>query len=402
MRVAFVTTNGINPLFKNWPEYILARFLVAHGHEVTIYRYEPAGSPECEVIDGITVRYVARGRGGVAWGLARALREGPRPDVVNIFHIRNLIAYQAARIFRRMGVPIVHTPVGPLHDDYLVADRDAPIAAPPRYDNLIFTVPDLARHFARERRPRRVLRNYLIHAPLRWADRLIAISEHERRTLIAMGLPAERIAMIPLWIDVAHAASLPQEPADLDLPRPILLYVGQLKYRKGFDLLAQAMPLVRERYPMASFVFVGHSPRQQAALEEIARANGTSDALHILGRPDHTELYRLYRAVDALVFPTRYEGFGLPPLEAMSAGCPVITTNVPIVNESVRDGENGLLAPYNDPVGLAATILRLLDDPALRAHLIAGGHATLAERFNGDVLTEQVVGVYEKAIGDRR
>lgn len=396
MRVAFVTTNGIDPLFKNWPEYILARFLVARGHEVTIYKYMPADGPAVETIDGITVRQVRRGPGGLALGLGTLLREGPRPDVANIFHIRNLIAYEAAWIFRRMGVPIVHTPIGPLHDDYLVADRDAPIAAPPRYDNPIYTLPQLARRLLRERRPRRVLRNYRIHAPLRWADRLIAISNHERETLIAMGLPAGRIATIPLWIDVAHAASLPQEPADLDLPHPRLLYVGQLKYRKGFDILARAMPLVRAHYPRASFIFVGHSPLQRAALEEIARENGTADALHILGRPDPAELQRLYKAVDALVFPSRYEGFGLPPLEAMAAGCPVITTDVPVVNESVIDGENGLLAPYDDPEGLAASILRLLADPALRARLIAGGHATLAERFNGDVLTERVLGVYEE------
>ncbi len=398
MRIAFVTTNGINPLFKNWPEYILARFLVARGHEVTIYKYEPADSPPIETIDGITVRQVHRGPGGLALGLRRMLREAPRPDVVNLFHIRNLIAYKAAWQFRRMGVPLVHTPIGPLHDDYLVADRDAPLAAAPRYDNPIYTLPQLARRLVRERRPRRVLRNYRIHAPLRWADRLIAISNHERDTLIAMGLPADRIATIPLWIDVAHAASLPQEPAALDLPRPLLLYVGQLKYRKGFDILAHAMPLVRARHPDASFIFVGHSPRQRAALEEIARANGTADALHILGRPDPAELQRLYLAVDALVFPSRYEGFGLPPLEAMAAGCPVIATDVPVVNESVRDGENGLLTPYDDPAGLAAAILRLLDDPALRARLISGGHATLAERFNGDVLTERVVGVYEGVV----
>lgn len=396
MRVAFVTTSGINPLFKNWPEYILARYLVARGHQVTIYKYEPAGSPAREVIDGIEVRQVERGPGGIAWGLPRLLRAEPRPDVVNIFHIRNLIAFEAARVFRHMRVPIVHTPVGPLHDDYLVADRDAPIAAPPRYDNLIYSAPDFLRRAVRERRPRRTLRNYLIHAPLRWADRLIAISHHERETLIKMGLPAARIATIPLWIDVAHAATLPQEPAALDLSRPILLYVGQLKYRKGFDILAHTMPLVRERYPDASFIFVGHSPRQQAALELIARENGTTDALHLLGRPDPAELHRLYRAADALVFPSRYEGFGLPPLEAMSAGCPVITTDVPVVNESVRDGENGLLAPYDDSQGLAAAILRLLDDPALRARLIARGHTTLAERFNGDVLVGQILEVYRE------
>lgn len=402
MRIAFVTTSGIDPIFKNWPEYILARFLVARGHEVTIYKYEPAGSPPEETIDGIAVRHVERGAGGLALGLPRLLRQAPRPDVVNLFHIRNLIAYEAAWTFRRMGVPLVHTPVGPFHDDYLVANRDAPLDAPPCYGNPIYTLPDAARRLIRERRPRRTLRNYRIHAPLRWADRLIALADHERATLIRMGFPAARIATIPLWIDVAHAATLPQEPADLRLPRPILLYVGQLKYRKGFDLLARAMPLVRARYPQASFVFVGHSPRQQADLEAIARENGTADALHLLGRPDPAELHRLYRAADALVFPSRYEGFGLPPLEAMAAGCPVITTDVPVVNETIRDGENGLLAPYDDPAGLASTILRLLDDPALRARLIAGGHACLADRFEGDALTEQVLGVYREAIVSRR
>ncbi|MFN8515747.1 MAG: glycosyltransferase family 4 protein [Thermomicrobiales bacterium] len=394
MRIALVTTNGINPLFKNWPEYILARFLVARGHEVTIYNYEPADAPRVETIDGIAVRRVGRGPGGFSPDLVRLLRDEPRPDVVNVFHIRNLIAYQAAWHFRRMGVPIVHTPVGPFHDDYLVGNRDAPLDAPILYENPIFAAPQLIRRMARERRPRRTLRNYRIHAPLRWADRVIAISEHERRVLIGLGIAPERIEVIPLWIDVAHAATLPQEPAELKLTRPILLYVGQLKFRKGFDILARAMPRVLARYPQASFAFVGHSPRQRADLERITGELGVSDALHILGRPDPAELQQLYRAADALVFPSRYEGFGLPPLEAMAADCPVITTDVPIVNETIQDGENGLLAPYDDPVGLADTILRLLDDPALRDRLIAGGRATLAQRYDGDALTEQILEVY--------
>jgi glycosyltransferase involved in cell wall biosynthesis len=403
VRIAFVTTNGINPLFKNWPEYILARFLVARGHEVTIYRYEPTGSPPHEVIDGIQVRTVERGRRGpLSPQLRRELRAEALPDVVNIFHIRNLIAYEAGWTFRRLGVPLVHTPVGPLHDDYLIADRDAPLDAPLRYDNLIFTLSDLRARMVHERRPRRTVRNYLIHAPLRWADRVIALSNHERETLTQMGIPAERIATIPLWIDTAYAATLPQEPAELGLPRPLLLFVGQLKYRKGFDLLARAMPAVLARYPTASFAFASHNPSQRAALEEIAREQGTADHLHFLGRPDPAELQRLYRAADALVFPSRYEGFGLPPLEAMAAGCPVITTDVPVVNETVCDGENGLLAPYNDPAGLAATIIRLLDDPALRARVIAGGYTTVTDRFNGDRLTDATLAVYREAVVGRQ
>jgi glycogen synthase len=74
----------------------------------------------------------------------------------------------------------------------------------------------------------------------------------------------------------------------------------------------------------------------------------------------------------------------------------VITTDVPIVNETIQDGENGLLAPYDDPAGLAETILRLLGDAALRARLIAGGRATLAERYDGDALTERILAVYRE------
>ena len=92
MRIALVTTNGINPLFKNWPEYILARFRVARGHDVTIYRHEPVDAPAAETIDGIAVRRVGRGPGGYSADLARLIAAEPPPDVVDIFHIRNLIA----------------------------------------------------------------------------------------------------------------------------------------------------------------------------------------------------------------------------------------------------------------------------------------------------------------------
>ncbi|HEX5506254.1 MAG TPA: glycosyltransferase family 4 protein [Thermomicrobiales bacterium] len=396
MRVAIVTTSGIDPLYRNWPEYALARGLVARGHEVAIYRYEPADSPPCATIDGIRVHTVRPGPLGSP-DLCRQLDRAPRPDVVHLWHIRNLLAYEGARYARRHGVPLVHTPNGPLHDDYLVADRDRPFEGRLRYDRLAFTVPDLLRRLADERRPRHALRNYRIHAPLRAADRLIAISAHEARVLRRYGLPAARIATIPQWIDVAYQDALPQEPAALDLPRPLLLYVGQLKYRKGFDVLAAAMPLVLRDYPTASFVFVGHSPLHRDALEASARASGVADHLHLLGRPDPAELHRLYRAADALLLPTRYEGFGLPPLEAMAAGCPVVTTDVPAVNELVRDGENGLLARYGDPASLAATLGRLLADPALRARLVAAGRETVTARYDGDRLVARIEAVYREA-----
>ena len=86
----------------------------------------------------------------------------------------------------------------------------------------------------------------------------------------------------------------------------------------------------------------------------------------------------------------------------MAADCPVITTGVPAVNEIVRDGENGLLAPYDDPKGLAATICRLLDDPDLRARVIAGGRTTLRGPFDPDTLFERVLRVYERVLEPAR
>lgn len=400
MRVAIVTTTGINPAFKNWPEYILGRYLVARGHEVTMYRYEPAGSPSRETIDGIKVRYIPRGR-TFRRRLWRALEEGPRPDIGHIWHIRNLAAYDAGRWFRHAGIPFVHEPNGPLHDDYLVADRDRPLDSPPRFDRLIFTRARLALALFRvEGRPRALVRNYRVHAPIRWARHVIAISRHEVRLLRGYGITEESVTYVPNWIDVDYHPSAPAAPQTAALSRPVLLYVGQLKYRKGFDLLARAAPTVLDRFPTASFVYAGHSPREAEALEAIVAAQGTKEHFHVVGRPDAAGLQQLYRSADALVFPSRYEGFGLPPLEAMAVGCPVITCAVPAVDELVFDGENGLVAPYNDPSGLAAAMLRLLDDPGLRERLVAGGKRTVATRFNGDELTERILAVYRTVLAN--
>jgi glycosyltransferase involved in cell wall biosynthesis len=106
------------------------------------------------------------------------------------------------------------------------------------------------------------------------------------------------------------------------------------------------------------------------------------------------EKLALLRASDVLPFPSRYEGFGLPLLEGMAAGTPVISTNIPVVNEIIEHGENGLLIPYDDSAALGRTILSVLDEPELRARLVAGGQHSLAERFDPQALVERVVEVY--------
>jgi glycosyltransferase involved in cell wall biosynthesis len=160
-------------------------------------------------------------------------------------------------------------------------------------------------------------------------------------------------------------------------------------------MVIEAMPAVVARYPAASCVFVTHNPEQRANLQHMAAERGVAANLHFLGTISEEQKLALLRASDVLPFPSRYEGFGLPLLEAMAAGTPVISTDIPVVNEIVRDGENGLLIPYDDSAALARGILALLGNLDLRARLVAGGLRSLAERFDPQILAQQVVDVYQ-------
>jgi glycosyltransferase involved in cell wall biosynthesis len=126
----------------------------------------------------------------------------------------------------------------------------------------------------------------------------------------------------------------------------------------------------------------------------MAEERGVAANLHFLGTISEEEKLALLRESDLLPFPSRYEGFGLPLLEGMAAGTPVISTAIPVVNEIVQDGVNGLLIPYDDVAALARAMLAVLEDGELRARLVEGGRHTIAEHFGPETLVGQVVEVY--------
>jgi glycosyltransferase involved in cell wall biosynthesis len=177
--------------------------------------------------------------------------------------------------------------------------------------------------------------------------------------------------------------------------------VGQLTPRKGYDLVVQALPAIVARFPQASLLVVsGINQAQRADLLHQAARAGVAQHIHLLGYLSDEALINLYRASDALLFPTRYEGFGLPLLETMAADCPVITSDIPVVREIVRDGVNGLLVPYNSATSLARATLLLLTQPALQKHLVAGGRAALADRYAEANLIATLEDLYQRVITD--
>jgi glycogen synthase len=159
-------------------------------------------------------------------------------------------------------------------------------------------------------------------------------------------------------------------------PRPWegrLLYVGRLDERKG---IAFAIDALRE-LPAASLRIVGSGdPAEEARLR--ARAQGLP--VEFAGPVERASLPAVYAAADATIFPvTWFEPWGLVPLESMAVGRPVVATGRGGSGDYLRDGENALLYPMDDPSALAERVRRLAADPALRERVRAGGLATAAE-----------------------
>jgi len=402
MRVLIVGLGGVSRTFRNWPERTLGQALVRAGHEVHAVTYWQPQSPQLglerreELIDGIHVHRV-RPRFYPTREIDAALDALPRPDVAHLMHPRNVLAWGAVRWLRRHKVPIVWTWLGPYHDRWLVADRERPYEHRPHPEWLIYTPRDVLRRTLRDGRLRDHMRNYFIHAPLRHVDAFVPCSEHEAAVLAQLGFGDRPATVVPLWLDMDFMRG-PAPTLDLAPTRPIIPYIGQLTMRKCYDMVIEAMPAVVERFPGASFVFVTHNPEQRANLQRMAAERRVEPNLHFLGTIGEEEKLALLRMSDVLPFPSRYEGFGLPILEGMAAGTPVISTDIPVVREIVRDGENGLLIPYDDAPALARAIIAVLEDTGLRARLVAGGRRTLAERFDPSTLAARVIETYRHVI----
>ncbi len=175
---------------------------------------------------------------------------------------------------------------------------------------------------------------------------VIAISEHARQALVAKyGIDPERVVVIPLGIDHERLTPGGQER------EPFLLYPANPWPHKNHARLYEAFALVRRERPELRLVLTGTG--HAAALPEGVESRG---------RGSFDELVALYRTASALVFPSLYEGFGLPPLEAMACGCPVAASNATSLPEVCGDA-----AELFDPLSvddMARAITAVLADPA--------------------------------------
>jgi glycosyltransferase involved in cell wall biosynthesis len=239
----------------------------------------------------------------------------------------------------------------------------------------------------------------LVARTARHAAAVITDSHASRTDIIRhLGIAPDRVHAVHLAADeryrpVEGPAGQERVRPELDLPSRYLLYLGGFDVRKNVPRLLQAF--ARLDVPQVRLVIAGCLPLRDTPFtpdpRRIAAEFGISDRVHFTGWVDEEVKPALYGGAEALLFPSFYEGFGLPPLEALSCGTPVIVSDRSSLPEVVNGG--GLCVDPEDTDALAVAMARLLRDDALRAQLRRAG-LEHAGRFRWAKTAQQTVEVY--------
>jgi len=219
-----------------------------------------------------------------------------------------------------------------------------------------------------------------------------------------LGIPAERVRVIPLAV---HPRYRPQTPAEcrpvverLELPSRYVLYLGGFDRRKNVPLLLRAMVRARFRLEGARLAIGGMLPERDTAFSpdprRIAHELGIEDVVQFLGRVSEEDKPALYAGALAFAFPSRYEGFGLPPLEAISCGTPAIVGRGSSLEEVV--GPGGISVPVDDAEVLAEALVSLTTNGRRRAELSRAGLRHAAQ-FSWERAARETLRAYHDAVG---
>jgi glycosyltransferase involved in cell wall biosynthesis len=271
---------------------------------------------------------------------------------------------------------------------------------------LVTTIPDIIPLLLPEYRGGPHVRAYmrLVRRTARPSARIITFSQHSRSDIARrLHIPPAQIVTTLLAADERYAP--PTDPAAVaaqlaaryDLSGPYIYYVGGLDARKNVAVLLRAVARLRQQgHAGAPLVLAGRAlggdRRLFPDLDGMIAELGLADTVRRLEVP-HADGPLLYQGCAAFAFPSRYEGFGLPPLEAMACGAPVVVSTASSLPEVV--GDAALQVAPDDVDGWAAALARLLSDAPLRANLRARGLAQAA-RFSWRRVAEETLTVYEQ------
>ena len=273
----------------------------------------------------------------------------------------------------------------------------------------VVTIHDMANLFFDDQSGLRLrLRRFRFRRGLVRANRVIAVSEATKRDVEnLMGVPPQRIRRVYNAPDPEFARG--SGPGSEEMLRileryqidyPYLLYAGNIRRHKNVPRLVEAFAVVREQlaahpvYQDLRLVIIGDTISQYPEVRQAVIKSKMEHHVRFLGFVPFDTLRCFYESAAAFVFPSRYEGFGLPPLEALACGTPVVTSNASSLPEVV--GDAAVLVKPENVFDIARGIREILLDEKLRLELIRRGHEQAA-RFSWERTARQVLEIYLEA-----
>jgi len=230
------------------------------------------------------------------------------------------------------------------------------------------------------------------------AARVITSSHATEKLLISRAqVPPEKLRVIPLGVDIPSVVISPDERRRereriLGGPGEMLLSVGVIQTRKNTLNMLKALKTLPAEYKL---VLSGGNGYGSEAIHEFIRNESLGGRVILLGHTDDAQLARLYQAASVFLFPSFEEGFGIPVLEALANGVPVVTSNVSSMPEV--GGEVALYVDPHDPADIAHKVVQAAEDVALRETLITKGRARAAE-FTWRRTAEATLAVYNEVL----
>ena len=235
------------------------------------------------------------------------------------------------------------------------------------------------------------------------ADHIMATSSFSASEIAEMyGLDASRVTVVPLGVSSDFAGPRAGLPCALpvEVTTPFLLHVGDIHERRNLSVAVTAVLEARRHFgalPALSLVLAGTDRGTGDALCALAADAGAPEAVVRLGRVEEPLLHSLYRCATAFVYPSRYEGFGFPVLEAMACGTPVIASRAASIPELT--GDAAILLDPDDDQGWTDAVRRIVTDDELRSELATRGVAR-AGLFTWTRTARATMDVYQTCLAE--
>jgi glycosyltransferase involved in cell wall biosynthesis len=293
--------------------------------------------------------------------------------VAGLRYWRSALAQEDLDVFEGFNLPLVRAPTG----------------------HTILTIHD-TRGLQGGGGPHRFVFRRALEASLAAADQVIAVSETVRKEILEVR-PTAQVAVVYNGLDASCVEPLPASALEevrlkLHLPDGFILAVGHLEPRKNYIRLLEAMAALRDRSAMPPpLVIIGNDSGELPLLQRKITELGLSHFVRVLRDLSDVEVRCAYQLCRLFVFPSTYEGFGIPILEAMAAGCPMVLSDLPVFREITQD--QSLYFSPHDPESIANAIATMLASDDEGARLVKYGKHRVGD-FDFRVLSTQVEAIY--------